>query len=311
MSQAEAVSKIILCGEHAVVYGVPAIAIPVSSLKVTVNISSTQDGFRIKSWATNEILTYADRTHPFVELTQRTFQALSLPLPQIEMQIHSSIPPASGLGSGAAVSTAIVRAIYSYTAHPYDNEAINALVFETEKRFHGTPSGIDNTVIVYEQPVYFIKGESIQTFQVTAPSHFLIANTGKPASTRDMVSRVRDAYNTQRASTEQIFEHITTITRAALTALKFGEHAKLGELLTKNHRLLTQLGVSSSELDQLVDTALSVGAYGAKLSGGGGGGNMIVLVAENQVAAITEALYRAGATHIIHTTLTPAPQQTE
>ena len=114
--------------------------------------------------------------------------------PDVTITIRSDIPIASGLGSGAAVSTALARALCAHSGAPLDEAALNGLIYEVEKIHHGTPSGIDNTVIVYERPVYFVRGQPIEQLTIGAPFTLLIGDTGKSASTRAAVAGVRELY---------------------------------------------------------------------------------------------------------------------
>ena len=168
---ATACGKIILFGEHAVVYGRPAIAVPVTQVQATVTLAPSGDGLIVEApdleYSTAVDLT--NPTDPLASIVQLTLAHLNYPLPDLKLTIRSTIPVASGLGSCAAVSTAIVRALAQWAGARLDPAEINALVYEVEKLHHGTPSGIDNTVIAYQKPVYFRRGQTIQTFSVTRP----------------------------------------------------------------------------------------------------------------------------------------------
>src|SRR5690606_29176624 len=118
-------------------------------------------------------------------------RALDAAPPSATIRIRSDIPIASGLGSGAAVSTALARALCALLERELDDAALNTLIYEVEKIHHGTPSGIDNTVIVYERPIYFMRGKPIQPVTIGAPFTLLIGDTGKSASTREAVAGVR------------------------------------------------------------------------------------------------------------------------
>ena len=218
-----------------------------------------------------------------------------------EITIKSEIPIASGLGSGAAVSAALGRAIAALQGVRIGDEILNTLVYEVEKLHHGMPSGIDNTVVVYEKPVYFIKTKTMQFIHFGEPLHILVADTGIAALTRAAVIDVRALYQRQPQQTEAIFEKIAIIAENAKDCIQKGELTGLGELMTSNHELLQALTVSSAELDRLVEAALSAGALGAKLSGGGRGGNIIALVDESSVSIVEDSLLSAGARRVFAT----------
>jgi mevalonate kinase len=306
MVTASAPAKVILFGEHAVVYGQPAIAVPVSSLRATVQ-SSEGKGLHI-------VATNLGRTLPInidseivddaLALTAKlALQTLKLPTPDLTLTLESQIPMASGLGSGAAVSTALIRALSSAVGHPLDNETLNSIVYEVEKTYHGTPSGIDNTVIVYEQPVYFVRQQPIERLNIGEPFKLIVADTGKSALTRVAVGDVRKLYDADKNHIQSILDAIGSLVKAARQALESGDISALGPLMNQNHIYLQQLTVSSPELDTLVQAAVNAGALGAKLSGGGRGGNMIALVAPDTCEKVEQALRGAGAVRVFSTTV--------
>jgi mevalonate kinase len=221
------------------------------------------------------------------------------PFPNLEIRISSTIPVASGLGSGAAVTVALTRALASYFNHPITNEEVNAFAYEIEKLHHGTPSGIDNTVITYARPVYFIKGNPIETFHVGKPFTIVIADTGIRAHTKDSVGDVRKLWESDRPKWERVFDQVGGIAQAARELIEKGNTDQLGRLMDLNHDLLEKMTVSSPELDTLIAAAREAGALGAKLSGGGRGGNMIALAPPKLAEEISRSLHRAGAQHTI------------
>ena len=330
MISASAPGKIILFGEHAVVYGQPALAIPITQVQATATILPSPSGTIApevkrsgaqagaggegKLWiealnlGRRYRLSDADPRDPLAAAVRLTCAHAALLIPAgIAISIDSTIPIASGLGSGAAVCTALVRALAQYLNHPLTQSQISSIVFETEKLLHGTPSGIDNTVIAYARPVCFVKGQDPQPFTVAQPFRLLIADTGLASPTRITVGDVRAAWQKEPEHYEKIFAEIGGIVgeaRALIEAEQTPSVSKtLGVLMTRNHALLQQLTVSGPELDALVTAALKAGAQGAKLSGGGRGGNMLTLSTEETEAAVRSALERAGAKRVIGTTV--------
>ena len=300
---AAACGKIILCGEHAVVYGRPAIAVPVTQVQATVTLEPSDHGLIIAAPDIDRenAIDPANPIDPLASIVQLTLAHLNCPPPGLRLTIRSTIPVASGLGSGAAVSTAIVRALAQWFKARLDNAEINALVYEVEKLHHGTPSGIDNTVIVYQQPVYFVRGDSVQTFKVARPFTVVIGNTGMASPTKIAVGDVRRSWEADRARYEAWFDQIGAIAQQARSAIASGAIAQLGPLLDQNQARLRDLDVSSAELERLIAAAKQAGASGAKLVGGGRGGNMIALVDDRNVEAVTAALQSAGAVNVIVT----------
>jgi len=305
--KSSAPGKIILFGEHAVVYGRPALAVPVTQVHADVEVTaSSRNGIWIDAPDINlhaEVNTLPS-DHPIASVIHNfLFISRISPFPNLDIKITSTIPVASGLGSGAAVTVALTRALLSHLDYPMPDEGINSFAYEIEKLHHGTPSGIDNTVVTYAKPVYFIKGQPIETFSVGNPFTIVIGNTGVSAPTKESVADVRKLWEADQAKWEGMFDKVGTIAKEARKAIESGKAKVLGKLMNQNHTLLQEMTVSSPELDNLVSAALNAGAAGAKLSGGGRGGNMIALVEKEKAPVISEALLSAGATRTIITTV--------
>jgi mevalonate kinase len=164
------------------------------------------------------------------------------------------------------------------------------MAYEIEKIHHGTPSGIDNTVITYAKPVFFIKGQPMKLFKAGKPFTIVIGDTRIRALTKEAVGDVRKLWEADKARWEKVFDEIGEIARKARQRIKDGEWEALGELMNHNHQYLQELSVSSPELDQMVEAARKAGALGAKLSGGGRGGNMIALVKPERAEFVAKAL---------------------
>ncbi len=302
--------KIILFGEHAVVYGQPAIAVPVNQIKakaiIKPDVTAAPGRVGIQAPQVNLDSTLAElpANDPIALAVASTLEAVGVSrLPAFLLRITSTIPLASGLGSGAAVSVAIIRAVSGFLGKPLPDERVSALAYEIEKIHHGTPSGIDNTVITYSRPVYFIRERPIETLEIGQPIKFIIADTGIASPTAVTVGQVRHQWETNPKHTGQIFEAIGSLTQAARDALLEGRIKSLGTLMDENHQWLQELAVSSPELDRLVTAARQAGGLGAKLSGGGQGGNIITLVPNGAEDQISDALRAAGAVQIFQTLL--------
>jgi len=305
MTTSSAPGKIILFGEHAVVYGRPALAVPVTQVHADVEVlDSARAGIWIQAPDVNlhAELNTLPSDHPIASVIHNFFFLSRVsPFPNLDIRISSTIPVASGLGSGAAVSVALLRALSSHLEKQMTDKEVNAFVYEIEKLHHGTPSGIDNTVVTYAQPVYFVKGLPIEIFRVGRPFTILIGDTGIPAPTRESVGDVQRFWLKDKARWESLFDNIAEISFTARRVIEEGWVKMLGELMDENHALLQQMTVSSPELDTLVEAARSAGALGAKMSGGGRGGNMIALVEPETAEAVSASLKEAGATNTIIT----------
>ena len=303
--EASAPGKLILFGEHAVVYGRPALAVPVTQVHAVVRVSgSSRAGIWIDApnIDLHAELTTLPTDHPLAAVVHNLLFNLRIdPFPSINLKINSTIPVASGLGSGAAVSVALIRALSTYIGHPLSDEQVNELAFEIEKLHHGTPSGIDNTVITYARPVYFVKGRPLETFKVREPFFIVIGDTGVAAPTKESVGDVRKMWLGDKSRWESVFSRVGEIANRARITIERGQTKELGELMDQNHALLQEMTVSSPELDKLVHAARTAGALGAKLSGGGRGGNMIALVNPETAETVGKSLIESGARRIIIT----------
>jgi len=303
---ASAPGKVILFGEHAVVYGRPAIAVPVTQVKakaiVTANPRGAPGEVRVQAPNVGLVSTLEelDASDPLAAAIQAVASSLKVKrIPACTVKITSTIPVAAGMGSGAAVSVAVIRALSAFLGHPLPDEKVSALAYEVEKIHHGTPSGIDNAVITYARPVYFVKGKPIETLEVGRTFTLVIGDTGVASPTAAAVGEVRKAWQAEKSQYEAYFESVGAITQSARLAVESGGIELLGPLMDANHGVLRKIGVSCAELDALVVAARRAGAWGAKLSGGGRGGNMIALVPPSRSEEVAKALQVAGAVRTI------------
>jgi mevalonate kinase len=302
MTIANAPGKIILFGEHAVVYGRPAIAVPLAQVQATAEVTElrTEPRGRVRIEApdidASHWLHECSQDDPLARVVRLTLDELEAPdPPALRISVRSDIPIAGGMGSGAAVSVAILRALSAHLGKPLALDRQSALAFEVEKLHHGTPSGIDNTVVTYNRPVYFVQGEPPETFRIGRPFYLAIGVSDMPSPTSTAVSMVRTGWLEKSERFEDIFDGIADVTNRARTAIEAGRPADLGPLMDENQALLEELGVSSVVLREMIDAARTAGALGAKLSGAGLGGNVIALVSDSTRTRVLEALVSAGA----------------
>lgn len=312
---ASAPGKVILCGEHAVVYRQPAIALPLHEVRAYATVEAATGGGIVcdapdlgERWRVHE-----RPDHPLGQLITATLGRLGVGTDvSLLITLHSDIPIAGGMGSGAALGAALVRALAAFVDQPLTAAEVAALVYEGERAYHGTPSGIDNTVVSYEQPIWFRRGSDgtpsvIEPFAVRTPFHLTIGDTGVRAPTLVTVGGVRERWQRDRQRYEALFAQIGTVVQHVRTALAQGQVDRLGALLDQNQALLEQVGVSSPELETLVTAAREAGALGAKLSGGGGGGIMLALGTTERADQIEAALRAAGAVRVLHTSVHQTP----
>ncbi len=297
-----ACAKVILVGEHSVVYGEPAIAVPLPALRAEAELRpGEEEGLRIVAVDLRRsfLLRHAAEEDPLAVAVRLFLRTFGLEEPRAVLTLRSAIPIAAGLGSGAAVTVAILRALAAALGVEPTREQLNAITYEVEKLHHGTPSGIDNTVIVWEQPVWFVRGRAPRTLETARPLPLLVAQGGPAPATRVMVEGVRRRYEADPHRYGAYFARMGEVAREARAALASGHLPALGWLLDENHRLLQAIGVSTPGLDRLVEAARAAGAFGAKLTGAGGGGNVIALVPPQRRDEVRRALLKAGATRVL------------
>jgi len=289
--------KVILLGEHAVVYGRHAIAAPVP-LAIQSQIEDSKEGIEIMipRWGVEQTL------HPHARAPQSFDQPLALILERLELKdrsmritVFANVPRAMGLGGSAAIAVSIIRAIDQHFGLGLSDEEVNTLAFECEKVAHGTPSGIDNTMATYGELLLYRKGEPalIKKLTTPAPITLVIGMSGVESLTAKMVAGVRRAWERNRALYERIFDGIDDLSKQGAKAIQSHDMEHLGELMNVCQGLLNSLQVSSWEIEEMIQIARNNGALGAKLTGGGGGGSIIALCPDN-AGAVVEALEHAG-----------------
>jgi mevalonate kinase len=310
---ATAPAKTILFGEHAVVYQRPAIAIPISNLRTKINIlanpKNNSGDVLIEAPEINfkKHLYELTSDNPFQVAMKTVTEFFHLDhFPSCEIMITSTVPIASGLGSSASTAVALIRGLVLFLGQQLDDQTISDLAFQVEKIHHGNPSGIDNTVVALEKPVFFIKQTPIKIIKVKLPLNFILGDTGIHSLTKEVVSAVREKWITNTEKYEKIFDEIGKISKSAKSAIELGNIHKIGEMMNENHLLLKQLDVSCDELDILTNAALKAGALGAKLCGSGRGGNMIALINEENRSQVQNALKSAGAINSYFTQILPS-----
>lgn len=292
-SLSSASAKIILFGEHAVVYGQPAIAIPLMDIRASATIS-VQNGLGFPVIEAKDIDTTVRYEKGNKDCAARhffnaieLFENMVTPVPSSgwRLTVTSKIPFSRGLGSSAAISIAILRALAASQKMELSSQMLVDLSFELEKLHHGTPSGIDNTVISLEKPISFRKEHPPE---IIKPSEFffVVGDTGIGKNTADVVGFVASNYKKNSARFNGIFEEIGRISLEGKALLEKGDLKNLGQLMNKNQLLLKELNVSSLELDQLISAAKNAGSIGAKLCGAGKGGCMVALAGSKQQAEI-------------------------
>jgi len=293
----EAHSKLILVGEHAVVHGKPAIALPFPLIKVASTVSDDEGAVYLESDLYKGPLEEAPQTLAgVVHTVKKTCRMLDMPFRDLKIQIDSTIPPGKGLGSSASVAIAIVKSLFNYQNKPYTTEVLLELANISETYAHGAPSGIDSLTITSSSPVWFEKDKAIDYVKPNGEFYFVVADTGQMADTKSAIATVTSLFKATPLMMHDAIEKIGDITHQVKSALEKSSKQMLGRLLNEAQKELETIGVSDESLNRLIQFAREQGALGAKLTGGGKGGCIIAL-AKNVIHSkqLSEKLMEFGA----------------
>jgi hydroxymethylglutaryl-CoA reductase len=273
--------KVILLGEHAVVYGRTALA---ASIDRFVEVT-------IAAGASSHLMA-ARHAVPLPAL-ERAAELTGLDPAGIAAAAAADLPAGVGLGSSAALSVALIRALARFAGQPVSDAVVCARAFEIEKIFHGFPSGIDNTIATYGGLIAFRRGDTVKPLATARSIPLVIALGRAPRETQKTVRGLRQRWENSPALYEPLFDEIDHLVNQALQAMTTGDLPMTGALMNANHRLLQRLEISTEELDEMVALARDSGALGAKLTGGGGGGAVICLCDADR-EPLVEHFARAG-----------------
>ncbi|SHH91636.1 mevalonate kinase [Virgibacillus chiguensis] len=292
-----AYSKLILIGEHAVVHGQPAIAIPFPLVGVETAVEHFPGPVKIDTtFYHGSIADAPESLEGIVKCIEGTMEYLNIACEDMIIRITSTIPPGKGLGSSASVAISVVRSLFAYFDEDYTDEELLQLANIAETFAHGAPSGIDTLTITSQSPVWYEKEHPIDFIHLSEDFHFVVADSGRVGDTRLAVESVANLLKTAPRRIQRKLERIGKLTHDAKQALeKKGKHI-LGHMLNEAQKELEALGVSDTGLNRLIDFARQEGALGAKLTGGGNGGCIIAL-AQNEVHSrqLAEKLRKFGA----------------
>lgn len=273
-------SKIIWMGEHSVVYGYPAIAIPLQGIEVECHIYPAEEKIHFDFYDTLSTAVYA------------ALEYLNHTDVSITYAIRSEIPQKRGMGSSAAVSIAAIRAVFDYFEQNIDMDTLEILVNKAEIIAHSNPSGLDAKTCLSDKAIAFIRNIGFSTLDLDLDAYLVIADTGIYGNTCEAVEKVAQAE-------EANLPHLAALgdlTEIVQKAIQDKDIQKIGHMMTKAHAHLQAIGVSIDVSDQLVKLSLENGALGAKMSGGGLGGCIIALASTKADAKkISNALKEGGA----------------
>lgn len=314
-------AKLILFGEHVVLYGRPAISMPVPSLAVTASARRWDGPVVVEStlfdtgW--REMVTAPKSNLGGSAVSRVAVTAITRHLGVADsglfVTVDSAIPPGRGFGSSAASSASIIESIASLHGCELSDDERYALIQESEALAHGKASGVDARTVIATGGMIWFRNGTARPLSVARgrPPALVVADTGVSGSTRRAVATVRRYVSANRASAEAMMDRIAGLTVDAATDLGMGRHGELGRRMTEAQEMLATFGVSCPQIDRLVDAAITGGALGAKLSGGGLGGCVIALAQDAAAAhTVIEHMRTAGATDVVAISLNPVPTWT-
>lgn len=298
MVTVSAPGKVILFGEHAVVYGKPSLAGAIDK-RIYVNLEIRDDDvISIKSNAEPHSLSFSTDDIALVESFPYVRKAIDLAFERIgkksglDIEISSDFPPASGLGSSASVAIATILAIHEALGTKISKDGLAKLGHRVEFEVQGAASPTDTAIATFGG-ILFVEPEKEEYQRIDAHLPLVVGYTGIERSTKVLVEDVRVLKDKFPEIIDSIVDSIDKITREAKHRIENSED--IGELMNINHSLLMALGVSNFKLDSLVYAARDAGANGAKLTGAGGGGCVIAYAPDNR-AAVADAIEKCGGT---------------
>lgn len=286
-------AKAILVGEHAVVYGYPAIAFPLPRLRISATAEQAE----------RPGLTCLDYSGPMgaapaalrgiVLAIEAALMAVGHPDAALRVVTRSDVPAGRGLGSSAAAAAAVVRAVFDAFGRVPTPRELFDLTQVSERVAHGHPSGLDAAASAAAGPIYFRAGRARPLgFPLSAP--IVVADSGRPSGTLASVESVRRLYRSAPQRVRACLRDLGSLAESTVRFLAGGDLASLGGAMNAAHSLLRQIGVSDAALDALVGAARRAGALGAKLTGGGNGGCVIALARDGADARMVSAALRAA-----------------
>ena len=305
---ATAPAKVILTGEHFVVHGQPALAAAIdiyskvtvrSNIPNIIEISSPALGIKSK-FSIKELGKKSNRIcndeliEPLKHIIEKILRIAGQIDCGLKIQIDSKIPVGVGLGSSASTAVSTTLAVARYLNLELKKNDIFEIASIQEKLIHKKPSGIDCTTATYGGVIFFQIGKNSEYLKPNDSVNIVIGDTQSKRSTGDLVTKVTQRVTLGDGEIRRISESAGKLTIEAVKSYKEGEFDNLGKLMNENHKFLQKIGVSTVQLDRLVNVAKQAGALGAKLTGAGGGGCMISICRPEDKRKVANAIENAG-----------------
>jgi mevalonate kinase len=284
--------KIILLGEHAVVYGYPALAAALDRGVTIAPVATPAGGplrLELRVW---NVAVVAGDDHPVARSLAAIADELGAGRPPLSLIGDAQIPPGAGLGSSAALAVAVARAVLTHLQRPLDLGLLTRAAGASEALVHGRPSGVDVALAIAGGVGVFRRTTGLLPLTRVPPLRVLVGPSGAPRSTAAMIDQVAQATGGQPDDAR--LRELGALTDTATAALIAGDRAGLGAAMNRAHGLLADLGVSTPALDALCEAARAAGADGAKLTGAGGGGAVIAVAPPGREPAVLAAWKQAG-----------------
>jgi hydroxymethylglutaryl-CoA reductase len=289
--------KVILLGEHSVVYGRHAIACPLPlTMRAIVEDCDSGMELLIPRWGIEyQLAKPPEQRRSFERAAGAIMDQLGLADRGMRIEVFPDVPRGMGMGGSAALAVAIVRALDIHYKLGLSDAEVNELAYVSEQIAHGKPSGIDNTLATYGKPLVYRMGDPplVEPLNIPQPLSFVIGRTHTEGLTAKTVRNVREARERQPKLYEKIFDDIDSLVLQAVSAVQENDLATLGELMNVCQGLLNALQVSTPEIERLIGIARRAGAIGAKLTGGGGGGAVLALC-DGNAERVKTAMERHG-----------------
>jgi mevalonate kinase len=273
-------AKVILLGEHAVVYGHPGIAIPFHPLYAKAVVEVDPKEFIISSLFVGEWRKMPTGLSFLKNLIQRLYDHLEIK--HVTIHLSNDIPTSAGLGSSAAIASAIIEAFFDFAQVTLTPEIRFQWIQSSEKEVHGNPSGIDAFMVNADHIYQFAKAKVPEPIQLNFSGTFLLLNTKIPGLTKEAVGKVSRLYLKNEAQVH--LESLGLMVPLMREALELNDLEDVGRLMNQAHYHLGELQVSIPEIDTIVTRSIALGAIGAKLTGGGLGGAILVLTRDEKTA---------------------------